>query len=113
MPAGKKRTAEKNVSGKDATAEQVAEAAKPNWRAVPREVMRAYDAPPAAAPDATAPELDALHKKYFGDAPARAARRTARGDVQMVVMEPKTAADTRVGRKTALVSEGKVIGEQG
>lgn len=32
---------------------------------------------------------------------------------KMVVMEPKNAVDARQGRKTVLVEDGKVIGEQG
>ncbi len=93
---------------KRAGAEQIAERAKPKWKAV--SYRTAADAPTAPA-DAAVPDLDALHKKYFGRSAAKTAKSSRKA--QMVVMEPKTPADTRVGRKTVVVEGTKVTGEQG
>ena len=103
------------------TAEQAAEKARPNWKAV---APVRSDAPGRAEADETAPELDQLRRKYLGetaDVGAKATRtRKAnerelnKGKLKMVVMEPKTPSDTRVRRKTVLVDEsGKIVGEQG
>jgi hypothetical protein len=98
------------------TAEQAAEKAYPNWRAVKPSVS---DKMPAAESDETAPELEQLRRKYLGDeaAPDSRALQRPRGKakaLKMVVMESKTPSDTRVNRKTVLVDDdGKIVGEQG
>lgn len=102
----------KRQSAKTMTPEQVAQKAKPNFKAV---TYTASDARPGVKPDAAVPGLDALHQKYFGKAPSRAASEAKAGasEVQMVVMEPKTSTDAPFGRKRMLVDKGKLIGEQG
>ncbi|MGO9770520.1 MAG: hypothetical protein ACLPSW_13385 [Roseiarcus sp.] len=100
------------------TATQVAEKAKPNWRAVTRPAADADAGSSPIRPDATSPELDSLMTKYFGASKPRprAAARTLESpakESELVVMEPKVAADVRPGRKVLLVEDGKVVGEQG
>ena len=98
------------------SATEVAEKAKPHWRAV--------SAPPAGAdaaglygakPDATTPEVDFLLEKYFGVAKRDSAvgKKAVPKESKMVTMEPKNAADSRPGRKVVLVENGEVTGEQG
>ena len=101
------------------TAEQVAQKAKPNWQPVPAgEGQDNNEITPSAA-DAQTPELEALHRKYFGASAEAMTSAVPAVDSKpvksskMVVMEPKNAADSRQGRKTVLVENGKVIGEQG
>ncbi len=101
------------------TAEQVAQKAKPNWKPVPANTGQdGNDILPSAA-DAQTPELEALHRKYFGastealTSAVRAVKSKPVKKSKMVVMEPKNAVDARQGRKTVLVEDGKVIGEQG
>jgi hypothetical protein len=98
------------------TAEQAAEKAKPNWRAV---APVRSDAATRTAADKTAPELERLRHKYPGTAGApgvTAAPPTDRRarDLKMVVMEEKKPVDTHVGRKSVLVDkDGTIVGEQG
>ena len=98
-------------------AEKAAERAKPHWRAVSPIVS---DATRRAEADETAPELRQLRVKYPGEtavAPGLKAARASKakaGDLKIVMMEPKTPSDTRVGRKAVLVDDsGKIVGEQG
>ena len=95
---------------------EVAEKAKPNWRAVAASPTGGDAADLSAAKaDATAPEVDFLLEKYFGAAKANSAsgNKAALKDSKMVVMEPKNAVDSRPGRKVMLVENGEVTGEQG
>ncbi len=98
------------------TAEQAAEKAKPNWRAVAPVVS---DAARRAESDEAAPELEDLKRKYLGEAAVAEvkAARAVRGkpaDLKIVLMEPKTASDTRVERKALVVDkDGTPIGGQG
>lgn len=98
------------------TAEQAAEKAKPNWRAVAPFVT---DAARRAEADEAAPEVDHLRRKYLGETAVAGvkvarARKGKANELKMVVMEPKTPSDARVGRKAVLVDHrGKIVGEQG
>ncbi len=98
------------------TPEQAAERANPGWRAVTPAVA---DVSRATAPDESAPELEQLRQKYLGiTSPARVRKASAKTvkpeDLSMVVMEPITPSDTRVGRKVTIMNRrGKKIGEQG
>jgi hypothetical protein len=98
------------------TAEQAAEKAYPNWKAIKPVVS---DKKLAAESDETTPELEQLKRKYLGDAAAQDSKTLQKPkgkakDLKMVVMESKTPSDTRAGRKTVLVDEeGEIIGEQG
>lgn len=98
------------------TAEQAAEKARPNWKAVAPVVT---DAARRAEADETAPELEELRSKYLVE-PAVVGPKATRiqkgkpGNIKMVVMEPKTPSDTRAGRKAVLVDkDGHIVGEQG
>jgi hypothetical protein len=100
------------------SAEQVAQKAKPNWKAVAAAPAadNPYRSLRPARPDAATPELDVLYRKYFGadQVQTTKAKKTTRPkQSKMVVMEPKNAADTSPGRKTVLVEDGKIVGEQG
>jgi hypothetical protein len=96
--------------------EKAAEKAKPGWRAV---TPAPSDAPRLAGAEENAPELEALRRKYLGNAIAstQKATRPRKGkvdDLTMVVMEPVSASDTRVGRKVVVVNRsGKKVGDQG
>jgi hypothetical protein len=98
------------------TAEQAAEKAKPNWRAVAPVVT---DAARRAEADEAAPELEQLRRKYPGEkavggVKAARAQKGKPAELKMVIMEPKTPSDTRAGRKAVLVDKaGKIVGEQG
>jgi len=98
------------------TAEQAAQKAKPSWRVVTPIVS---DAARRVAADESAPEMGEIKRKYFGekaDAEVKAPRvkNSNPGELSMVVMEPKTPSDMKVGRKAVLVDKsGKIVGEQG
>ncbi|MGO9577892.1 MAG: hypothetical protein ACLP2P_00620 [Desulfobaccales bacterium] len=98
-------------SDQSLTPEKIAEREKKNWKAV---TVIATDAVPGVMPDAVTPELGKLKERYGGAAQNEktgAANNTS--ESTMVVMEPRDAADTRVGRKTVLIKDGKIHGEQG
>lgn len=92
-------------------AARVAERARPGWVAVPEFVQ---DAAPAAAVDASVPELGQLQKKYFGVGKDPNNPHPPTDDTHIVQMQPKNpASDIRGGRKASVVQKGKVIGQQG
>ena len=102
--------------------EEIAEAAKPGWKAS----TNALGGPAADSmmrsdsvqPDAVLPEVDTLMEKYFGSsAPqpmdAFSSDSPAAGRSGLVTMEPKEAQDLRPGRKTVFVANNEIVGEQG
>jgi hypothetical protein len=110
------------------TAEQAAEKARPNWKAVAPIVT---DAARRVEADETAPELGRLKSKYLGETAvagpkAVEASKAVTGlkavrpkkakpdELKIVVMEPRTPSDTHVERKAVLVNKkGNIVGEQG
>jgi hypothetical protein len=92
------------------TPEQVAEQYRKTWKAV---TIPPSDMSPGDAPDAVSPELNTLKKRYKMTVKQPVQKTKKPDKMKMVIMEPKETADTRITRKTVLVKDGKVVGEQG
>ena len=97
-------------SKRSLTPEEVAEKSKKGWKAI---TVPQADVSPGDAPDAVAPELGVLKKRY-GMANRDIKKKAKKlSDMQMVIVQPPAATDTRAGRKVVLVEDGKNVGEQG
>lgn len=100
---------------------QIAEAAKPNWKAV--SVRNSVDSTNTdnnqRLADAVVPELETQQAKYgrrSKQAPAGKSDNLGHGqtkDLCIVLMEPKEATDSHIGRKAVLIEDDQIIGEQG
>jgi hypothetical protein len=92
------------------TPKEVAEKSKKGWKAV---AVPPSDVAPGDAPDAVAPELEELKKRYRMD--VRDIKKQAKGpsEMHMVTVQPPEDTDTRAGHKVVLVEKGKKVGEQG
>jgi hypothetical protein len=97
------------------TPEEVAEKANPGWKAV---APPAADAARTAVADACSVDADRIRQKHgraAKGAPAKAARAAAGPpkEAKIVLLEPKTATDLRVGRKGSVIEGDREIGKQG
>jgi hypothetical protein len=95
--------------------EEVAEQSKKGWKSV---TIPPADMSPGDAPDAVAPELDIMKKRYsLTEAEGKGLKKKIAAkkpvNTHMVVIQPPDDADTRVGRKVVVVEDGEKIGEQG
>ncbi len=99
-------------SAKSKSAAEIAEAAMPGWKAVPKEEeTRSLDARTFVSPDATLPSLTELRKKYLGEAEdlsdVRPKHLAAEDDTEVVTLS------SGPHKKKVGVKGGKVVWWQG
>lgn len=100
------------------TADEIAEAANPGWKVVPREQRAKRSNAPAVRARLGTPDLSDLRRRYLGDVAATAhdgflsASSLSEDNTEYVEMMPQGAGASSQ-RRTVIISNGKAVAIQG
>lgn len=100
------------------TTEEIAEAANPGWKVVPRKERAERTNAPEVRTRVGTPDLSDLRRRYLGDAAAAAhdgfqsASSLSEDDTEYVEMMPQGAGPGSP-RRTVIISNGKAVAIQG